>query len=326
MAEMNTTTADLLQQMIDIKRETRTAISNKGVSVVGGMETYPTAIDEISQIFAGTEIDFTRAGWLKSDSDRQNQVESGYINEALQYSNLMWRLYGDYLNWDDRTYYERRLAPDWSDKLVIAPMIVNYELDKPCFGSPFTYCHSLRYVPPFDTSRTTDFSEFFQSCQSLIYAPLLDTSKGTNFFNMFDYCASLRSIPQYDTSNAEDVRQMFQLCTMVKSIPKLNFSKVKQANALLSRCDSLEYLGGFEGMKSDIDMHHSKVLTRESIINVIDNVYDWQSNPDNLNYRDWGSGYTVHYLTIYVRLKDILSDDDIARATNKGWTIRFEGI
>lgn len=323
---MNTSTAELLQQMIDIKRETRTAISNKGVSVVGGMETYPTAIDEISQIFAGTEIDFTRAGWLKSDSDRQNQVESGYINEALQYSNLMWRLYGDYLNWDDYTYYDRRLAPDWSDKLVIAPMIVNYELDKPSYGAPFTHCHSLRYVPPFDTSRTTDFSEFFYSCQSLIYAPLLDTSKGTNFFNMFWYCTSLTSIPQYDTSNAEDVRQMFAGCSMVKSIPKLNFSKVKQANALLSRCDSLEYLGGFEGMKSDIDMHDSKVLTRESIINVIDNVYDWQSNPDNLNYRDWGDGYMVHYLTIYVRLKDILSDDDIARATNKGWTIRFDGI
>lgn len=325
MAEMNTTTADLLQQMIDIKKNTREAIAGKGVTIVGGMETYPTAIDEISQIFAGTEIDFTRAGWLKSDSDRQNQVESGYINEALQYSNLMWQLYGDYLNWDDSTYYGRRYAPDWDDKLVIAPMIVNYELDKPCVGSPFSDCHSLRYVPPFDTSRTTDFSGFFQYCQSLIYAPLLDTSKGTNFFNMFDYCTSLRSIPQYDTSNAEDVRQMFGGCSMVKSISKLNFSKVKQADYLLGGCDSLEYLGGFEGMKLDIDMHYCKVLTRESIINVIDNVYNWQSNPNNLDYRDWG-GSMVHYLTIYVRLRDILSDDDIARATNKGWTIRFDGL
>ena len=40
MAEMNTTTADLLQQMIDIKKDTRSAIAGKGVTIVGGMETY----------------------------------------------------------------------------------------------------------------------------------------------------------------------------------------------------------------------------------------------------------------------------------------------
>ena len=323
---MNTNTAELLQQMIDIKKDTRAAIARKGVSVFGGMVTYPEAIDSISQTTAGTEIDFTRAGWLQTDSDSTNQKESNYINDALDYANLMWRKYGDYLDWDDKTYNDMRTSPQWEDKLVIAPMIVNYELDKPCAYKPFSYCKSLRYVPLFDTSRTTDFDTFFGWCGALIYAPLLDTSKGVNFFNMFMSCTSLTSIPQYDTSNAENARQMFQGCHQVKSIPKLNFSKVKQADYLLSGCDSLQYLGGFEGMKLDINMTDCEMLTRESIINVIDNVYDWQSNPDNLDYRDWGQGYMVHYLTIYVRLKDILSDDDIAIATNKGWTIRFNGI
>lgn len=319
MAEMNTTTAELLQQMIDIKKNTRSSIERKGVSVFGGMETYPAAIESISQVFAGTEIDFTRAGWLQSDSDEYNQKESEYIEEALQYSNLMWQLYGNYLNWDDKTYNDMRTSPQWEDKLVIAPMIVNYEIDKPCAYKPFSHCRALRYVPPFDTSRTTDFDTFFGWCGSLIYAPLLDTSKGTDFFNMFASCASLTSIPLYDTSNAEDVRQMFSGCNQVKSIPQLNFSKVKQADYLLGGCDSLEYLGGFEGMKVDISMVDSKDLTRESILNVIDNVYDWQSNPENLDYRDWG-GSMVHKIRIYKK-SGILTDDDILRATNKGWTI-----
>lgn len=58
MAEMNTNTAELLQQMIDIKRDMRTAIGNKGVTVVSGMESYPSAIEsiQIGSIEGGIKI------------------------------------------------------------------------------------------------------------------------------------------------------------------------------------------------------------------------------------------------------------------------------
>lgn len=320
---MNTSTAELLQQMIDIKKGTRAAIERKGVSVFGGMVTYPEAIDSISQVFTGNEIDFTRAGWLQSESDRQNQLESEYIEDALRYSNLLWKNYGDYLNWpsDNSTRY----APSWEEELVIAPMIVNYELDLPTlYNPPFYGCGALRYVPSFDTSRTTDFKHFFYECGSMLDAPILDTSKGTNFWNMFYECRSLTSIPQYDTSNAENVSGMFYGCRNVRSIPKLNFSKVKNSGNklyILNQCYNLEYLGGFEGLKISIDLTSCYKLTRESVLNVLNNIYDWTTNPDNLNYLDWVSQSLI--IQIDPSVGELLSEDDIAIATNKGWSIVF---
>ena len=325
MAEMNTNTAELLQQMIDIKKDTRASIKSKGVEVVGGMVTYPEAIDSISQVFTGNEIDFTRAGWLQSESDRQNQLEGEYIENALRYSNLMWKNYGDYLNWSSAN--SMRYAPSWEEELVIAPMIVNYELDLPVSQAPFYECRALRYVPSFDTSRTTNFNHFFYECGSLLDAPILDTSKGTSFWNMFYQCGALTSIPQYDTSNAENVNGMFYGCLNIRSIPKLNFSKVRRSGTsnklyILNQCYNLEYLGGFEGLKISIDLTSCYKLTRESVLNVLNNIYDWTTNPDDLDYLDWTGNQSL-IIQISPPVGELLSEDDIAIATNKGWSIVF---
>ena len=331
---MNTNTAELLQQMIDIKKDTRAAIERKGVSVFCGMVTYPEAIDLISQTTAGTEIDFTRAGWLQTDSDSTNQRESEFINDALDYANLMWRRYGNYTSWELKQNDEGVMCrvnpyigqeyPFTGYGLVVAPMILNYEVDYPCYSRGYKHCYSLRYVPNFDTSNTTDFSAFFYDCSALISIPLLNTSNGIDFNNMFYLCCSLKTITPINTTNSQNVARMFMYCYSLESIPKLNFSNVKGCGLIVFGCDELKDLGGFEGLKIPMDLSVCHNLTRQSLLNLFNNVYDWATNEEGLNQDEWegdilSSGNPVLKLGETNLAK--LTEDDIAIATDKGWTL-----
>ena len=377
---MDKNTAELLQEMIDIKKNTRSAIENKGVSIVGGMKTYPTSIDEIRQEVTGLAYDFTRAGWLQSESDAVSQKEAQYVNDALNYSSLMWGSYGNFENWPtgyvagfDVTGAVR--PPGWKE-LVIAPNIINYEKDRILVTGNwvtcglFAFCYKLRYVPTFDTSRTTHMNNMFQACSLLSYAPYLDASNVTNmndmFYNcrgliyvplyntsnvtymngMFDGCNFLEAIPQFDTSNVVEMNRMFYNCTSLTSIPQLDTSNVKlmewmfygcsdlesipklNANSLhwttnmFEGCGNLTNFGGFENLKISITIDYvtgtrMTNLSKQSVLNVIDGLYDWVGNPQGLDQSKWDTNPTV---TGVLRVN--LTDEEIAVATNKGWTLR----
>ena len=309
MAEMNTTTAELLQQMIDIKKDTRASIERKGVSVFGGMETYPAAIESISQVFAGTEIDFTRAGWLQSDSDAANDWESKWLEDALQYSNLMWQLYGDYLNWPINTY--GRWTPTEFYKMVIAPKIVNFGADVHLAHTGiFKYCSDLQYVPAFDISNTTLLSEMFSGCSDLKYVQKFDTQHVTHMSSMFYRCLRLVSIPQLDTSNVIDMSNMFAYCTRLTTVPALDLSKVSDVYGMFIDCESLENLGGFPGLGKSMtsisfDLSDSPLLTHESLMNVINGLEEVSDKSLVLGETNLAK----------------LTSSQIAIATNKGWTL-----
>lgn len=389
MAEMNATTAELLQQMIDIKKGIRTSISNKGVTSVGGMVTYPTAIDSIAQTIIGTEIDFTRAGWTKSDSDRVNQQESAYINNALNYANLMWGVYGDMNNWESR--YNYLINPFYNDtNLIIAPSIQTNEkvgnliydvssgracglfegcvnlkyvtnLDfasatdlnnvfKDCeslaylgelntsgatyMGSMFEGCNSLTTIPQLDTSNVTYMTEMFKDCTSLTTVPQLDTSNVTYMNNMFSGCSSLTAIPQLNTSKVKGMDQMFANCSNLTTIPQLDTSSVTSAGGMFIECKNLEtipYLdfhnvtlaenltyvsgentklkdiGGFGGLKTSITcfIGNAPNVTVMSLLNIIGGLAEVENEQLNFGPTNLAK----------------LTSDQIAVATNKGWTL-----
>ena len=147
----------------------------------------------------------------------------------------------------------------------------------------------------------------FQNCTSLTTIPLLDTSNVQNMWCMFIGCTNLTTIPQINTSNVTDISSCFSGCTKLKSIPLLDFSKVEDAFNLFYHCTSLTDVGGFIGLKTDIEFNYSP-LTHDSALNVIDNLAV-------------SSGHKV----IFKRSTfDTLTPAEIAKATSKGWTI--EGL
>ena len=170
--------------------------------------------------------------------------------------------------------------------------------------SMFEGCTSLTSVPLFDTQNVTDTTSMFSGCTSLTSVPLFDTQNVTIMYGMFNDCQSLISIPQLDTSKATSMREMFSNCSSLTSVPLFDAQNVINAVRTFYNCTSLKNVGGFIGLKTDINFEYSP-LTHESALNVIDNL----------------AVSTGHIVQFKKSTFNTLTPEDIAKATDKGWKI-----
>ena len=183
----------------------------------------------------------------------------------------------------------------------------------------FNDCSKFTNVLQFDTSNVTSMDSMFSYCSKLTSIPQLDTSNVTDMDGMFNSCSGLTYIPQLDTSNVTSADNMFQYCSSLTSIPLLDVSNLNKVYRLTYSCSKLQHLGGFKnlGMKSSFSgtndnyfLYACPLLTHESIMNVINNLYDRAA-----------AGYSVLKLKLHANTLALLSDEEKAIATNKGWTL-----
>ena len=187
-------------------------------------------------------------------------------------------------------------------------------------SSMFDTCRELISIPHLDTSNVTNMTKTFAYCTKLATIPQLDTSNVNGMTYMFSNCSALTSIPQLDTSNVTNMSNMFESCSSLTSIPQLDCSKVTNIGMFgYKGCVSLINLGGFKnlGMQTSVSntagnyfLGASSQLTHRSIMNVINNLYDRKT-----------AGYSVLTLKLHANVLALLSDEEKAIATNKGWTL-----
>lgn len=169
-----------------------------------------------------------------------------------------------------------------------------------------------------NTSNVTNMSNMFHSCPSLKIIPMLDTSNVIDMSGMFANCSSLETIPMLDTSNVKDMEWMFTDCSSLKTIPMLDTSNVTNVRNMLADCTSLTNLGGFRNLGKSFPTTgvistfylYCPLLTHESLMNVINNLYDIKS-------------IGIKTVTIDIGETNLakLTAEEIAIATNKGWNI-----
>ena len=172
----------------------------------------------------------------------------------------------------------------------------------------FMFSKSAIENPPYlNTSNVTDIESMFYNCPNLKNIPPYDFSKVKSMKSAFWLCPNITSIPPLDTHNVESVYCCFAQCTKLESVPLLDFSNVTNTNLAFYECPSLKNVGGFIGLKTDIEFKYSPLLTHESAVNIIDNLAV-------------APGHTV----LFKKATFItLSSEEIARATDKGWTISY---
>ena len=182
----------------------------------------------------------------------------------------------------------------------------------------FSGCAALTTIPLLDTSNVTTMYNFFYNCKSLTTIPQFNTSNVTTMQSMFHNCSLLTTIPELDTSNVTIMRDIFNSCSLLTTIPLLDFGSVTNISTIFgyTNISSLTDLGGFKNLKIDWNdtygLYRLPNLTYESVMNVINNLYDFRSNGDTTTTR------TIKFNS---NSKALLSDADIAIATNKGWII-----
>ena len=187
----------------------------------------------------------------------------------------------------------------------------------------FSNCTSLVAIPLLDTSKVTEINNMFKSCSSLITIPLLDTSKARQMQHTFSDCTSLTSIPQLNTGNVTSFYNCFNNCKNLTDIPLLDASKATYMVQVFVNTPKLANFGGFKDLGKAylttqstgygsyrLDLRWSPSLTHDSLMNVINNLYDIKSK-----------GCNAQELVLTSKNLTKLTAEEIAIATNKGWTV-----
>ena len=200
----------------------------------------------------------------------------------------------------------------------------NWDSSQTSYYSKFKTDKNLVFMPLVNTQNATNFGSMFYGCQRLIYVPQLNTSNGTRFDYMFKGCVGLTSIPQLNTSKATDFSYMFHSCSSLTSVPELNASRVTNLDSMFSYIThQLTFtLGGFTNIgqaysKATSANYYSYMipiqnlnLTHDSLMNVINKLYDIATKGCNTQNLSIGSTNLAK-----------LTAEEIAIATNKGWTV-----
>lgn len=209
----------------------------------------------------------------------------------------------------------------------------------------FYSCSKLLTIPALNTAKVTSMENMFSGCTKLLYIPIIDTSNVANMSYMFQSCAALSTIPELDFSKVTNMGYMFYDCGNLIELPNINCKKNTAFSHWLYNCkllskigvidcdavtniqyiignaqnNNLTDIGGFRnlGMKSSVSntngnyaLYYAPNLTRQSLLNVFNLLYDRAT-----------AGYSVLTLKLHPNALARLSADDIAIATNKGWTI-----
>ena len=179
----------------------------------------------------------------------------------------------------------------------------------------FSYCRTLQTIPELNTTNLTNMSNMFYECNSLLSIPMLDTSNVTNMSYMFYSCKTLQTIPELNTTNVANMNFMFSSCSSLQSLPLLDTSNVTNMINFFgySTINTLTDLGGFKDLKISVTsgfLERTPNLTVDSLMNVINNVYDLTAN-----------GLSGQSLKFGSTNLNKLTAEQVAIATAKGWTL-----
>lgn len=172
-------------------------------------------------------------------------------------------------------------------------------------SSMFRNNKTLKKINLLNAQNVTDIEAMFMNCDKLESFQIDDTSNLINTASLFNGCKSLTDVQLFDISNVTNATYMFVGCLALTSIPQFDLSKISNLTGMLDYCISLTEIH-MKNISVSLDIHWSTKMERTALLEVINNL---------------SSVTTTQTLTLGDTLKAKLTDDDIAIATNKGWTV-----
>ena len=212
----------------------------------------------------------------------------------------------------------------------------------------FSGCSSLQSigVEGWDVSKVTSMDNMFSGCSSLqsIGVEGWDVSKVTSMDNMFSGCSSLQSIgvDGWDVSKVTNMDRTFYKCSSLQSIGVKGWdvSKVTNMEDIFYGCSSLKVLdlSGWELVSCNRLTDLGKYNFNPTTLKLGTGFFKCPATKMGLNFSSWvdasvkGSLVTNSYdrktnglpdltLTLSSKTKAVLSEDDIAAMTAKGYII-----
>lgn len=304
-----------IERIENAKASIKTAIENKGVTVGDGtIDTYASKIDEISG-GGSSEIEITDASYLFYYGARLNNLEE-ILKLCKNVTNCSYMFnYCSNLTSLDLSNFDTSNVTNMSTMFNNCSNITELDLSN------------------FDTSKVTTFQNMFNGCSKLTKLNIsnFNTEKNTTMEYMFSSNKITElDLSNFKTNNLKSLHNTFNGC---KDLINLNISfdgsTVTTVYQLFYNCLNLENLlfsqniGKGYTQKSNnysnytVDLHWSKNLTHESLMDVINKLYDL-----NLTY-DVANGGTLYTQKLILGADNLakLTEDEIAIVTAKGWVV-----
>jgi hypothetical protein len=157
--------------------------------------------------------------------------------------------------------------------------------------------------------------------------PIVDLSSQTDLSEMFGGYSSytkrpkLRVFPSMNMINVKDMGSMFENCSSLESVGLLTWcSSVYNVGSMFRYCNNLKHLGGFQHLGGNLHINHgsqlyctlnlsdANQLTTTSVLNVFNTIATVSTSKKC-------------QITLHADVLAKLTDEEIAIATNKGWTV-----
>ena len=196
-------------------------------------------------------------------------------------------------------------------------------------GDNSTLNQLLTKVPNIDTSNFTQLNYMYYRCDNLIEIPEVDAQKAQYFASVYENCKNVKKLSIKNTSNIISFSKAFRDCLLLEEISVLDGTKANNIENTFYRCNSLKKFDGIINLgkaytqktenyyKYVFNLSQSVLLTHESLINIINNLYDL-----NLTY-DVANGGTLYRQQLVLGSTNLakLTEEELAIATNKGWNV-----
>lgn len=200
-------------------------------------------------------------------------------------------------------------------KLKYGP-VINYTIKN--VTGMFEGCSSLISVHNYDTGNCDDFTDMFNGCTNLTVVPELKVynnyadNTGAVFARTFKNCKALTEINLDFKTNIGMgyLDETFYGCSNLTTLGLLKIHKNATENKAFYGCSNLTNVGGFYGLRYNLNLSYCPLITYESLVNIIDNITSLSI----------GSSAT---LKLHPDAAARLTDDLIKKATDKGWTISY---
>lgn len=232
------------------------------------------------------------------------------------------------------------------DKLQSVPLFNTRYVTN--FGYMFKDCKNLQSVPQFNTANGNFFYYMFYNCDGLQTVPSFNLNNAVRLDYMFGTCGSLQTVGKFTAPNATTVESifgacfnletigsythyldlencsvtsyMFQNCYSLRELPIINCPSISTESAFFG---STYYLYDLVEVGGCISKHNQNGtnkwarcpnLSQGSIQRIIDCLYDFIGNGST----------TRKGVSFNTNSQPLVTDEMIAQATAKGWTIDFK--
>lgn len=330
------TTDELLASLQQDKANFVEKLNEKGVDA-NDSETFTSLVSKLDDIQSGGSNSYT------GHADVEGLQQLGWSNDDIEFFQKYC------VNWDEEydEYYKvsdeeiagtagdsaRYLRKDFSGKIynykgLIGVPYLNYSSNNDT-TQLLSQCHALIALQNLNITNTNgnDCNRILASCTALRFIKNINFSSITSLYYAFANCYNLMEIHGLNVNNVWGFEYFAYDCYNLVKLSEIQMAGAKNISYMLSGCQNLIDVGGFKNLGQNfkeitttnsssgrLNLSQSTKLTHVSLMNIINKLYDL-----HLTYQ--GSILYTQSLQLGTTNKAKLTAEEIAIATNKGWTV-----